>query len=234
MVEMFGQTDDNQSGGATTTAQAPSMLDNVTAQDFQTTDPATQAQYQPPAQQYAPYTPQFPPVSATQQPQQPEPQAPVTNDSPFTQNPIVSTPAMAPAPTTTADISPFGTFADYAPPQSSSPSGPVAPPVVLPSESSSTEITSAPTPQPISAPVDQAKLADMKQQALSHLEPLADHLDGTPEETFKTTMMMIQANDNHTLLEKALNSAKEIEDDKARAQAMLDIVNEINYFSQDN
>jgi len=47
-------------------------------------------------------------------------------------------------------------------------------------------------------------------------------------------MMMIQANDNHTLIEKALDAAKEIEDDKARAQAMLDIVNEINYFSQDN
>ena len=47
-------------------------------------------------------------------------------------------------------------------------------------------------------------------------------------------MMMIQANDNHNLLEKALAAAKMIEDDKIRAQAMLDIVNEINYFSQQN
>jgi hypothetical protein len=45
-------------------------------------------------------------------------------------------------------------------------------------------------------------------------------------------MMMIQANDNHTLLEKALTAAKQIEDDKTRAQAMLDIINEINYFAQ--
>jgi hypothetical protein len=57
-------------------------------------------------------------------------------------------------------------------------------------------------------------------------------LDQSPEESFKTTMMMIQANDNHTLLEKALEQAKNIQDDKARANAMLDIINEINYFSQ--
>ena len=83
-----------------------------------------------------------------------------------------------------------------------------------------------------SMPVDKEKLASMKKKALEHLEPLTEHLDGTPEETFKTTMMMIQANDNHTLLEKALKAAQDIEDDKVRAQAMLDIINEINYFSQ--
>jgi hypothetical protein len=83
-------------------------------------------------------------------------------------------------------------------------------------------------------PVDHDQLASMKQEALAHLEPLTEHLDGTPEETFKTTMMMIQANDNHTLLNKALEAAKKIENDKARAQAMLDIVNEINYFSQNH
>lgn len=79
---------------------------------------------------------------------------------------------------------------------------------------------------------DPNHLAGLKQEALAHLEPLTEHLDGSPEEVFKTTMMMIQANDNHTLLEKALDAAKKIEDDKARAQAMLDIINEINYFAQ--
>jgi hypothetical protein len=72
----------------------------------------------------------------------------------------------------------------------------------------------------------------MKQDAMAHLEPLVDHIDGTPEETFKTTMMMIQANDNHTLIDKALDAAKKISDDKERAEALLDIINEINYFSQ--
>jgi hypothetical protein len=84
---------------------------------------------------------------------------------------------------------------------------------------------------PIS-PINTDHLAGMKQQALDQLEPLIGHLDQSPEESFKTTMMMIQANDNHMLLEKALEQAKLITDDKERANAMLDIINEINYFSQ--
>lgn len=80
--------------------------------------------------------------------------------------------------------------------------------------------------------VDTSKLAALKQHALDHLEPLADQLDQSPEEEFRTTMMRIQANDNHTLLEKALNAAKKIEDGSARAKALLDIINEINYFAQ--
>lgn len=80
--------------------------------------------------------------------------------------------------------------------------------------------------------VDTSKLAALKQHALDHLEPLADKLDQSPEEEFRTTMMRIQANDNHTLLEKALTAAKKIEDGSARAKALLDIINEINYFAQ--
>ena len=82
--------------------------------------------------------------------------------------------------------------------------------------------------------VDHDQLASLKQEALGHLESLSDHIDGEPEEVFRTTMQMIQANDNHTLLEKALEAAKKIEDDKVRAQAMQDIINEINYFSPQN
>lgn len=87
--------------------------------------------------------------------------------------------------------------------------------------------TSTPTPE-----INHEQLSSLKQEALGHLEGLSEHLGDNPEEVFKTTMQLIQANDNHTLLEKALKAAKEIKDDKVRAQAMLDIVNEINYFSQ--
>jgi hypothetical protein len=71
----------------------------------------------------------------------------------------------------------------------------------------------------------------MKQEALGHLEPLVEHLDQSPEDEFHTLLTMIRANDNHSLLEKALTAAKNIPDDKARAEALLDIINEINYFS---
>jgi hypothetical protein len=76
------------------------------------------------------------------------------------------------------------------------------------------------------------KLLDIKQQALEQLSPLVEHLDQAPEDKFKTTMMMIQASDDKTLVPKAFEAAKNIQDDKARAQALLDIINEINYFTQ--
>lgn len=76
------------------------------------------------------------------------------------------------------------------------------------------------------------ELIDIKQQALSQLSPLVDHLDQSPVDKFRTTMMMIQASDDHTLIRTAYEAAKSIEDEKLRAQALLDIVNEINYFTQ--
>lgn len=79
---------------------------------------------------------------------------------------------------------------------------------------------------------DSNDLLDIKRQALQELSPLVDHLDQSPEEKFKTTMMMIQATDDKTLLPAAFSAAKEIADDKARAQALLDVINEINYFTQ--
>lgn len=82
------------------------------------------------------------------------------------------------------------------------------------------------------APTDD--LLDIKQEALQALTPLVNHLDQTPEERFRTTMMMIQASDNHGLIKTAYDAAKHITNEKERAQALLDIVNEINYFTQHN
>ncbi len=98
-----------------------------------------------------------------------------------------------------------------------------------------TQASSAPAaaPQTTSAPSqDDPTLLDIKQQALQHLSPLVEHLDQVPEEKFKTTMMMIQASDDKSLVPAAFDAAKQIEDDKVRAQALLDIINEINYFTQ--
>lgn len=78
------------------------------------------------------------------------------------------------------------------------------------------------------------QLLDIKQQALQQLTPLIGHLDQNPEEKFRTTMMMIQAADNHELIQTAYEAAQQIEDEKVRAQALLDIVNEINYFTHNN
>lgn len=81
-------------------------------------------------------------------------------------------------------------------------------------------------------PSDDNALTSIKQEALKQLSPLISHLDQEPEEKFKTLMMMIQASDDHSLIQEIHETAKRITDDKARAQALLDVVNEINYFTQ--
>lgn len=81
-------------------------------------------------------------------------------------------------------------------------------------------------------PVDQNTLIDIKQQALTQLSPLLGHLDQSPEEKFRTTMMMIQASDDQNMIKTAFAAAQNISDEKTRAQALLDVVNEINYFTQ--
>ncbi len=82
------------------------------------------------------------------------------------------------------------------------------------------------------APQNEDAMVSLKAQALNSLAPLVNHLEQTPEEKFKTTMMLIQASDNSSLVKDAYEAANQISDEKARAQALLDVVNEINYFTQ--
>ena len=79
---------------------------------------------------------------------------------------------------------------------------------------------------------NQDALINIKSQALNNLAPLVGHLDQSPEEKFKTTMMLIQASDNADLVKDAYDIANQISDEKLKAQALLDVVNEINYFTQ--
>jgi hypothetical protein len=114
----------------------------------------------------------------------------------------------------------------------------------LPTDTTATTDAADPAlPEPTSTPAlgtmsvahdgsDANELLDIKQQALGQLSPLVGHLDQTPEEKFRTTMMMIQASDDQSLVRSAYESAQAITDEKARAQALLDIINEINYFTQ--
>lgn len=81
-------------------------------------------------------------------------------------------------------------------------------------------------------PPPEDELLKLKQQALQSLAPLVDQLDQSAEEKFKTTMMLIQASDNPELVQEAYDAANKIQDEKARAHALLDVVNEINYFTQ--
>lgn len=94
----------------------------------------------------------------------------------------------------------------------------------------------APTPAPktSSSPgtSNPDALLEIKRSALQELSPLLGELTLPPEEKFRTTMMMIQAFDDQKLINQAYEAAKNIKDKKERAEALLDIVNEVNYFTQ--
>lgn len=75
------------------------------------------------------------------------------------------------------------------------------------------------------------ELGEVKHKTLEELAPIVDQLDLPAEEKFGVIMMIIQALNDKSLVEKAYATAHQIEDDHARAQALFDIVNEINYFT---
>ena len=111
--------------------------------------------------------------------------------------------------------------------------------VISPATDTSAPAAATDAPAAVSYPApastgnpDTDGLLDIKHEALQALTPLVGQLNQTPEEQFRTTMMMIQASDNHNLLKVAYEAAKNISNEKERAQALLDIVNEINYFTQ--
>ncbi len=100
-------------------------------------------------------------------------------------------------------------------------------PVSVPEDTE--EEAPAPTINVDSTPSD---LVEIKKSALQELSPLLDELDQTPEAKLNILMMTIQASDDQSLIPQAFETAKKIEGKKPRAEAMLDIINEINYFTK--
>lgn len=139
----------------------------------------------------------------------------------------------APAPTLTLSGAP-------APPPSGAPvsSAPPADPATTTEPAAAPEppqITTnhpAPTPQEAHKIIVDSSLDAIKHDALEQLSPLVNKLDQPPEEKYKTLMMMIQASDNQDLVKDAYQAANAIADEKTKAEALLGIINEINYFTQ--
>lgn len=75
------------------------------------------------------------------------------------------------------------------------------------------------------------ELDKLKASALEELRPLVGKLNLPAEEKFDTLLLIIRSTDDQGLLDEAHAAAKEITDDTKRAQALLDIIKEIDYFS---
>lgn len=74
-------------------------------------------------------------------------------------------------------------------------------------------------------------LDGLKASALEELRPLVGKLNLPAEERFDTLLLIIRSTDDQSLLQQAHDAAKEITDDTRRAQALLDVIKEIDYFS---
>lgn len=93
-----------------------------------------------------------------------------------------------------------------------------------------------PEEAPVVAPVVPAPLAtddltSIKTEALSELRPLVDKLNVEPEEKFDTYLLLLRSTDDRTLIAPAHEAARNIADEARRAQALLDIIKEIDFLS---
>lgn len=97
-------------------------------------------------------------------------------------------------------------------------------------------VVTAPEPAPVPAPVApplpvSGDLEAIKKDALSELRPLVDKLNVSPEEKFDTYLLLLRSTDDQGLIAPAHEAAKNIADEARRAQALLDIIKEIDYLS---
>jgi len=114
-------------------------------------------------------------------------------------------------------------------PTTQEPAAPVADttPITLPSfpEVPAAEDTSVST-------TGSTSLEDIKSQALNELRPLIDRVDLPAEERFDAYLMLLRSTDDSTLVAPAHSAAQDISDEKRKAEALLEIIKEIDYLSR--
>lgn len=94
-----------------------------------------------------------------------------------------------------------------------------------------TEIATPMTPAPEIQNYNTDDLNSIKKDALTELRPLVDKLDLEPEEKFNIYLLLLRSTDDRTLIAPAHAAAKDIPDESKRAQALLDVIKEIDYLS---
>lgn len=107
---------------------------------------------------------------------------------------------------------------------------PEQPPMAAPVADNSYAQPSAAPASPVSIPVA-GELDSVKQAAITELRPLVDKLNLPPEEKFDTYLLLIRSTDDKSLIGPAHDAAKSITDETRRAQALLDVIKEIDFLS---
>ena len=73
-------------------------------------------------------------------------------------------------------------------------------------------------------------LDDLRQKALRDLRPIVDKVELNDEESFDVLLLLIRETDDESLLPRAYEAARQIQDEARRAQALLDVIKETDYF----
>lgn len=161
----------------------------------------------------------------------PESPVPTPSDVSFEPAPVIAPTESTPS----SDIS--GTLAEPTMPEvqleatnavdSSDPATSTEP--VVPSEPA----VNTPAPVTTAEPTtDTSPLASIKKDVLVELRPLVDKLNVSPEDKFDTLLLLIRSTDDSSLVEPAHEAAKAITDEARRAEALLEIVKEIDYLTR--
>lgn len=111
------------------------------------------------------------------------------------------------------------------------PAVPATPPAVEEPTTPATPVMPDPI-APTPAISNNDDLTSIKTEAITELRPLVDKLNLPPEEKFDTYLLLLRSTDDKTLIAPAHEAAKSIEDEARRAQALLDIIKEIDFLSQ--
>jgi hypothetical protein len=112
---------------------------------------------------------------------------------------------------------------------------PAVTPITPPTSAAPEPIVPAPAPAaaaPAPVPTADESLEGIKKDALNELRPLVDKLNVSPEEKFDTYLLLLRSTDDRSLIGPAHDAAKDIADETRRAQALLDVIKEIDYLSQ--
>jgi|AntRauTorckE6833_2_1112554.scaffolds.fasta_scaffold22606_2 hypothetical protein len=81
------------------------------------------------------------------------------------------------------------------------------------------------------APSNDGSLDSIKKDALKELRPLVGKLNLPPEEQFDTYLLLLRSTDDKALIAPAHEAAQNITDESKKAQALLEIIKEIDFLS---
>lgn len=168
-----------------------------------------------------------------------QPAAPLTDEPAEETTPTDAAPDLQfeESPLPTPDVPAEEPSVDELPPVETAPVEPSLAPELEPEAAAAPAVTDEPV-APIATPSVMGdtssaspELDSIKKEALEELRPLVDKLDLPADEKFDTLLLVIRSTDDKSLVSAAHEAARAIPDEGKRAQALLDVIKEIDYFA---